>query len=133
MAYAANELVGALTSVPGSLRVWPEHIHPKTLAAVAGPPTYAKLSPMAFNTVTGFWVIWASGGADGTGTIGGFLDEATLLSATGETLANMIMAGQIDYRDIPLPTGQTQPNLLAALVVGMRAKGFDIVGVAGVY
>jgi len=133
MAYAVNNLVSAATTRGPSLRVIPISIHPKTLANVAAAPLYPTLTPMAFNTATGFWVVWATGGANGTGSIGGFLAEPTQTDAVGEVLANMLMEAKIHAGDIPTPAGQTLANLRIALRVGMRALGFDISGLDDVH
>lgn len=133
MAYTANELVSSVTTIPATLRVWPTSVHPKTISNVGAAPLYAALTPMAFNTSTNEWVVWASGGANGTGTIGGFLQEACQTDATNDVLANMIMGGDIHYEDIPVPSGQTLADLKTALRNGMRAKGFNIVGLDQVY
>lgn len=128
MTYATNNLVSSVTSIPATTRTIPRSIHPKTLAAVGAAPLYAVLTPMAYNTSTNKWVIWANGGANGTGTIGGFLNEPAQTDASNDVIANMVMSGQIHVDDVPVPSGQTLANLKIALADGMRSRGFDIVG-----
>lgn len=71
----------------------------------------------------------------GSPDIDGFVSEPenganpTLLHATGETIHNVGMGGTIAYADIPLPAGESQPLLDIALS-GLRAKGFNITGLA---
>lgn len=135
MAYTANELVSSVTTIPATLRVWPTTITPKTVSNVGAAPLYATLTPMAFNTSTLEWVVWADSGANGTAVVGGFLLEPCQTDATNDVIANMIMGGKIHFDDIPVPSGGTNSSttLKAALRNGMRAKGFDIVGLDGVY
>lgn len=133
MALQTNEKVSSVTSIPATKRVWPTVIQPKTLAAVSGAPTLAILTPLAFNTSTGFWVVWTSGGANGTGSIAGFLNEETVTSATLETLVNVILGGEIHYEDIPVPSGETLANLKTALRSGPRTLGLTITGLDAVH
>lgn len=129
--YAANNLVSSVTTIPATLRIFPTSVHPKTLAAVAGAPTYDVGTPFAFNTSTKKWVVWTNGGAAGTGTILGFLAEKTTVDATDPIIANMIMGGKLHFADIPVPSGETRANMMAALIAGTRALGFDIEGIDG--
>lgn len=132
MAYQDNELFSS-ASRDSSLRVFPKSIAPKTLAAAAGGPTLPALTPLAFNTSTNKWVVWTNGGSNGTGTISGFLwPDAVTLDATDDTLAQVLMAGDVHYEDIPVPSGETLANLKTALRSGPRALGLMIKGLDNV-
>jgi len=111
-------------------RISAEAIQPKPFNNVAGSPTYLKYSPVAFNTSTGNWVIWASGGANGAGTIKGFLAEDVTVDADDgeEVLANVILKGRIHIGDVTVPAGQTLDNLKIAMRSGLRELGFIIQG-----
>ena len=126
MALNANEQF-ASTSVDAKLRVEALTIQPKKFAAGSG--TLAQLTPVAFNTSTNQWVVWATGGANGTGTISGFVwaDEITL-NASDEVLGNVLLQGKVHYDDIVV-TGGTEGQLQTALrVAGLREKGIIIQG-----
>lgn len=133
MAQNANQLVGSVTSIASTLRMWPETIHPKEIAAISGAPLLARGLPMAFNTSTSKWVVWTSGGANGTGTVSGFLAEPHQSNATDETLAPMMMRGKIHFDDIPVPSGETSANLKTSLRSGPRGLGIDIDGLDQVH
>lgn len=127
MAYTANEQV---TSVTGSRtpRVLPKLVQAKTLASGSG--TIAPLSPMAFNTSTGKWVPWATGGANGTGTISALMGlESATLDGSNDILANLIMAGEVHFDDIPV-VGGTLAQLKTAVISDLRSRGFYIQGLA---
>lgn len=132
MAQNANQLVGSVTSIPATLRMWPTTITPKSVAAISGGPLLARALPMAFNTSTGLWVVWTNGGANGTGTVAGFLAEPHQSHATDETLAPMMLRGKIHVDDIPVPSGETANNLKTALRSGPRGLGLDIMGLDAV-
>lgn len=70
--------------------------------AVAGSATTLKrCSPVAFNTSTKFYVPWASGGANGTGTIVGFVwPDEVVLDTTNAVQAVIFAGGRIAYSDI---------------------------------
>ena len=67
--------------------------------------------------------------------IDGFVSEPeggaypALLHATLETLHNVGMGGTIHHADIPLPAGEDQ-TIMDAELMGLRAKGFNITGLA---
>jgi hypothetical protein len=128
MAYDANELFQSQAGVGSGLRAQATSVQPKTLAGGTG--TVAKLTPLAFNTQTGFWVIWDQDGTNGTNTIQGFLwpDSHTLVNGS-ETIANVMLGGRIHVDDIPVVVANySLAQLKTALRSGIREKGFIIEG-----
>lgn len=134
MALKTNELYAE--SSPRSLPKYNSTLTvPKNFGPDAGTPTLAPLTPVAFNTATNKWVVWTNGGANGTGTISGFLigsdygvdpREGITLDAADDTIGNVMMRGEIDYNSIVLPSGELEANLKTALRSGPRALGLDI-------
>lgn len=70
--------------------------------------------------------------AYGTSVIAGFLWPDEVVLATGEVLGQVMLAGEIHYDDIPLPSGETEADLKAALRSGPRALGIYIQGLTEV-
>lgn len=114
MALETNELFASANG-PGTTRLIARRSPVKTLAAVAGAPSLAIGFPLAYNTSTKLLVPWTNGGTNGTGVINCFLYVANVASATLEVQVVVMSEGEIHYADIPLPSGETQPNLKAAL------------------
>lgn len=96
------------------------------VAALAGAPTLAALTPMALDPATGHWVPWNNANTPaGTNVIRGFLDpvssgefeggDGLVTSATDETVAVVIVEGKFHHDSIALPSGETQNNLDTAL------------------
>lgn len=142
MAYTVNEL---FTQGPGNsvYRVIPETVQQKTIAPIGGAPLLAPLTPMAFQTnlgADGQWVVWSASGSNGANKIAGFLwpggtdtgAGGVQTNATTWTLAIMLMRGTVHHDDIPLPSGESQSNLDAALRTGPRVLGLTIQGLEGV-
>lgn len=126
VAYGTNEQVSS-ASVAAKLRYEATSIQPKTFAAGSG--TLAPLTPVAYNTSTNFWVPFANGGANGTGTIKGFVGpDPIVLAASNEVLGNVIMGGTIHLADIPIIAGYTLAQLKTALTGTVRALGYKIQG-----
>ena len=131
MAYADHEKFSSLAGLGSEERVAPTAILPKTLAAGSG--TLARLTPVAYNTSTDKWVAWTNGGANGTGTISGFLNEEVTLDASDELIANVILTGKIHAADVALPSGESQGNLDTALkAASLREKGMIVQGLVNV-
>ena len=133
MAYATNELYSTNDVGDRSYGVEVKTIQPKTFAASVVSPTYPVLTPVAFNTATNFWTAWVSGGANGTGTILGFVwPDETVMDAADEVLANVLIEGKILYSDIEaavLSRGvETAANLKTSLRSGPRTQGLIIQG-----
>lgn len=134
MAFTDNELAAQGPDIGPRLRFDAKSIEVKTLANAAGGPTLPVGTPLAFNTSTNKWVVWTNGGANGTGTISGFLwpDDITL-DATDDVLAPVMLMGRVSHDDVPVPSGETQNNLTAALkAASLREKGIIVTGVDGV-
>lgn len=134
MAYGPNELVSEASDFPVQLRAvaGPDGIMPKTFAAVSGGGTLAPLTPVAYNTSTNKWVQWSTGGANGTGTVKGFVwpDAVVLDDSDGDNndvLGQVMTHGVIHFDDIPV-VGGTEAQLKTALQSGLRELGFTIQG-----
>lgn len=130
MAQNANQLVSSVTSIGATGRFWPTSTLPKVIAPIAGAPLLARYLPMAYNTSTNKWVPWTSGGANGTGTIKGFLATPHQSHATDDTLCAMHLSGEFHFADIPIPTGEdgTGATLKTAMRGNMRGIGFTVQG-----
>jgi len=133
MAFTANQLHAQVNGVGSGLRASPESVQPKTFAS--GSITLAALTPVAFNTSTSQWVIFASGGANGTGTIKGFVwPDPVVLAAGGEVLGQVLMTGRIHLNDIPIVTGYTLAQLKTAIIASaVRNQGIIVEGMTGFY
>lgn len=129
MAYSANQQFQSANGKGSGLRAFPDSVQPKTFASGSG--TLAALTPVAFNTSTSKWVIYASGGANGTGTISGFVwPDAVVLDGSNEVLGNVMLGGRIHLDDIPIVSGYTLAQLKASLISDARSRGFIIEGLA---
>lgn len=133
MAQNINEQVSSAAGPAAMLRYLAKTIQPKNFTANIG--TLAPLTPVAFNTSTGFWTKFADSGANGTGTIGGFVGPDGLVShATENVLGNVILAGDIHLDDIPIISGYTLAQLKTAIIASLlRSKGFRIQGMPNFY
>lgn len=104
----------------------------KKFAAAAGAPLLSVLTPVSYDTSVNHWKVWASGGANGIGTIRGFTyPDKIQLSATEEVHGVVLLKGRVQYADIVLPAGQTADDLKTALRAGtptLRELGLDVVG-----
>lgn len=135
MAYATNEQFSSENGPGSGLRVIADEnggIQVKSLAAGSG--TLAPLTALAFNTSTNSWQVFDADGSNGTDEIKGFLwpDEVTL-DGSDEVMAQVLMAGQVHYDDIPLVSGSyNQSELAAALKSAARPLGLRIQGLAEV-
>lgn len=84
----------------------------------------------------GTLVVATSTAGAGSADIDGFVAEPAdgshpcTLHATLETVHNVGMTGRLRYEDIPLPAGENQ-NMLDAALMGLRAKGYIIEGLPG--
>lgn len=134
MAYNEPDQFASAAGVGSGLRVWPRTIQPKTFAS--GSALLAKLTPVAFNSSTEFWVVWTNGGANDTGTIRGFVwPDDVQLDAGGEVLGQVLIEGKVHYDDIVLPAGEMQANLDTALItpgadgLSLRDRGIILQGI----
>ncbi len=103
---------------PKPERVIAEKINTETFAQASAAAELPLLTPLAY-TGTGWKVFAHLTGAYAAGTtetITGFVYPMKVtVSNTGEVLGNVMVAGEVDVNDIPVPSGQTSTNLLAAL------------------
>ncbi len=120
MALEDNELFTSNTEV-AKLRVFSESTQPKTFAA--GAVTFAPGTPVAFDTVTATWKVWAEAGINGNNLIRGFVwPDPVVLAAADEVQGQVMLAGRIHAVDVPLPAGELQADLDAALAGGLRER-----------
>lgn len=126
----------ASTSNPALKRVTSDDNRPVLFANVGAAPLYPVLTPVAYDTSVDKWKVWANGGANGIGTIRGFVwPDPVQTHATGEVIGNILFAGRVNRDDIPVPAGETQNNLDAALVAGapsLRENGIIVEGLVTV-
>lgn len=103
-------------------------------AAVGAAPEYAALTPVAFNTATAKWVIWASGGANETGIVRGFVyPDAVQTDAADDVHGQVMTHGIVHYDDVVLPAGQLQADLATALKApATRGVGLKVQGLEGI-
>jgi hypothetical protein len=133
MALDANELFSSVTVSDNAHGVEAHVVHPKTFAVFTGGDELPVLTPVAYNTSLNQWVPWTNGGANGAGTICGFVfpNIVSLLNAS-EVLGNVIMAGKIRYADIAAAVAErgveSEANLKTALRSGPRALGLYVQG-----
>ncbi|MCP4897875.1 MAG: hypothetical protein GY906_12960 [bacterium] len=132
MAYKDRELFSSVTRGP-DLRCEPSKVQVKTFAPVAGGATLAPLTPIAYETVLDKWVVWANAGVNDANVIRGFVwPDAVELDDSGvgneDVMGQVVMEGRIHADDIPLPGGELQANLNAALRSGPRDLGLFIYG-----
>jgi len=130
MAYTANELYSSVAGKGSVLRGYPTVVQPKTFGT--GTALLAALTPVAFNTTTGFFVLYQNGGANGAGTIAGFIwPDAVQLVSGSEVLGQVLLEGRIHINDIPIVTGYTLAQLQADIITSLvRNKGIIIEGMA---
>ncbi len=122
---------------------WPrvriDSIRPKTVAAAAGDPVYPPMTPMAYNTSSGYWVPFTQGGSNETNVIRAFVGPAGCqASASGEVLAELILEGEVHRDDINtaairalLGGSPSEANVDTALAAGdpsLRELGINVVG-----
>ena len=132
MAYSANQLFSETAGRGSGLRAFPETVQPKTFASGSG--TLAALTPVTYNTSTNKWTTFTNGGANGTGTILGFVwPDAIVLDAANDVIGNVLLEGKINFNDIPQTgAGYTLAQLKAAVQSQMRPLGIIIEGLDSV-
>lgn len=130
MALNPNELVSS-ASGPSEGRTVAHRVRPKEFASGSG--TLAKNAPVAFNTSTLKWVPWVSGGANGAGTIKGFVwPDAIVLDADEEVLGHVMLEGLIHSDDVKAATSESDSNVEAMLRADCRALGIHVEGLTQV-
>ncbi len=140
MALGDNELRTTASKSDSNKRVNVHRVKPKKCAAGAGDDATSPLpalTPMAQNSSPGVWGPWDANGANDTDAVKGFLAEEHQLDGTDETMANMIMRGDLHYADILAAVVErgveVEADLLTELrTVALRELGLDISGLSGV-
>lgn len=133
MALNANELYDSSSKDPFP-RIKPVHQYPKKLGAVASAPTLTVGTPMAYDEDNDQWVVWSNGGTvTGVSTIKGFLYPIPVtLHASDEVLGVIMVAGEIHYDDIVLPSGESAADLMTAIRGNLMARGLYVTGLTQV-
>lgn len=127
MAFTANEQFSTVTPNNACPRAIPKKVQLKEFAASGGAETLAPLTLVAFNTSTSKWVVWATGGTNGTGTVAGLVGwDGILLDATNSVEGNVFLEGEFHIDDIPV-VGGTLAQIKTALYTA-RALGIIIQG-----
>jgi len=127
MAFTANEKFSTVTPSNACPRAIPEVIQAKEFANSAGAELLAPLTLVAYNTSTNKFVAWATGGANGTGTVVGLVGwDPIQLDATNSVLGNVFLEGTFHLDDIPV-VGGTLAQIKAALITA-RALGIITTG-----
>lgn len=94
-----------------------------------GSGTLAPLTPVAFNTSTKKWVVWANGGSNDTNAVKGFVwHNPVTLHSTNDVQGIIMLRGRIHMADIVLPAGEDLDNLKNALRANARLLGIDVEG-----
>lgn len=133
MALQPEELFGDAVSQTPNLRAFPEQdgVAVGTLGTLSADTSLPHLTPLTY--ASGEWLPWAD--ADTT-KVDGLLwapDEAHAGLAANETLIQVFKRGLVHHDDIPVPSGETQSILTAALITALtRQLGLKVQGVAGV-
>lgn len=117
MALTPNELyVETTTGAAPQMRAYDSGTARVEFAAPVADITYEPATPVARNSSTGKWVVWANGGANDTGTIRGFVYHVGVnAELAGEVIGVIMLRGEVAYEDVVLPAGEVQANLDAAL------------------
>lgn len=111
----------------------------KTFAASSGAAfTMGEGTLLAFNTSTNLWVPWATGGANGTGTIRGIVPSGVTIdipaSGGGEVLGLVMTQGDAWWEDLIAVGAETAAQIAAALQyspsgdASLRSMGIEILG-----
>lgn len=85
---------------------------------------------VSFNTSTGGYVEWATGGANGTGEVQGIVNpDPVEITTAGEVFGSVMLKGQAHFDDL-VTDGGTSAQLKTALQSQALARGLIISGVA---
>jgi len=132
MALNENELYASSSKDPFP-RIKPVHQYPKKFANVASAPELAVGTPVAFDNVNNEWVVWSAGGTNDNSTIRGFVYPLPIqLHASDEVLGVVMVAGEIHYDDIALPSGEAEADLKTAIRANLAARGLFVTGLTEV-
>lgn len=129
MALQNKDLGGDVRQFAGFPRMHVEQNKAVKIAAITGGPTLALATPIMETGTTGTYAVWATGSP----IVGFIAHQAHKSSAAGETLAVVMLEGEIHAADVVLPSGQTQANLDAALKAStLRTRGIHVQGLEDV-
>lgn len=133
MSLNENELYASASKDPFP-RIKSDHQYPKKFGAVASAPELAVCTPVAFDSDNDQWVVWSNGGTvTGADTIRGFVYPIPVqLHASDEILGVVMVAGEVHYDDIVLPSGESVADLKAALRSNLAARGLYVRGLTEV-
>jgi hypothetical protein len=126
MAVNVPELFTDGTATTNGLRYAPTAVKGKQIKAGTA-VTWGQGSALGIITASGLWTLWTDAAVDGSQVIAGFLwpNEVTR-HATEEVIANVMLAGTVNYNDIPL-NGEAAADLKTALRLKVvRDAGFII-------
>jgi len=128
MAYKTNELYSETSQVT-LLRFVPTSRAPKTMDGLAGAPTIAFGTMMAFNTATNFWQPWDPALTTGIEIARAFLMTAITAHATAESIIDLMLAGTLHRDDVAL-NGETQAAVDTELksILGNGSGNFFVQG-----
>ena len=133
MALNENELYSSSTKDPFP-RIKSVHQYPKKFGSVAAAPELAVGTPLAFDSDNDQWVVWSNGGTvTGASTIRGFVYPVPVqIHASDEVLGIVMVAGEIHYDDIVLPSGESEADLQTAIRGNLAALGLYVTGLTQV-
>jgi hypothetical protein len=133
MALNANELYASSSKDPFP-RIKSVHQYPKKITAIAAASLLAVGTPMAYDSDNDQWVVWSNGGTvTGADTIRGFLYPIPVQTHASDQVLGMVMvAGEIHYDDIVLPSGETAADLKTAIRANLAARGLYVTGLTQV-
>lgn len=144
MALGANELFGSASrgAHPRLEALATKVVHVEDNAGSVA-VTLPIGTPLAFDTSTSQWCVYEDGGSNGRGTIAGFVyGTAQSDDETDDSLMVVLYRGRVHRDDVNTSTiraflggsgGTSEAELDIALKVrGLRDKGIDVVGLAGV-
>jgi hypothetical protein len=130
MALEPRDLGAHERAFASSLRFHPEDNKPVKIGAIAGDPLLPVGTPLMEDAGTpGEYLPWATG----NDIVAFLFPRAHQASSTGETLAVAMTSGDVHAADVPLPAGQLQANLDAALIASsMKDREFHVQGLEDV-
>lgn len=130
--YNDNELFTSVDRDPFP-RIKPDHAYPKTLGPIATAPELEVGTPMAYDTDNDYWIVWSATTTGDAETIRGFIyPEPVQTHASNEVMGIVMVAGEIHFDDIILPTGEAKGDLRTACRSGPHEKGLYIRGLRAV-
>ena len=132
MAYRTNELFGK-SDYDAYPRIQPTKVLPVTFGNDAAEPTVEVGTPVSFDSANFEWVVWSASGTGDVDEIKGFVyPDSFVLDSAGELIAQVMVAGEIHYDDVVLPSGESQSDLREALRAGCLERGLVIRGLSKV-